>query len=233
MTNNWLTIIQDYLLPPTCLLCGSPGRASMDLCTHCHDLLMRNEHCCSRCAVPFEQPWQQPLLCGDCQQQPANFDETHAPFLYQGAIRYLIAGLKFHSQFKNARLLGTLLAQHLPSAGERPECLIPVPLHNRRYRERGFNQAVEIARVVGHELAIPLSLDSCIRSRNTPHQIRLSAQHRRRNVKQAFAVRRLPKAHHVAIVDDVMTTGATAAELARVLKKAGVARVDVWVCARA
>ena len=233
MLNNWFAIIQDYLLPPTCLLCGSPGRTSMDLCAHCRDLLARNDHCCCRCAVPFEHAWLQPLLCGDCQRQPASFDETYAPFLYQGAIRYLIAGLKFHSQFKNARLLGMLLAQHLPSASERPECLIPVPLHGRRYRERGFNQAAEIARVVGRELAIPVSPDSCIRRRNTPHQVLLSAKRRRQNVKQAFAVRRLPKARHVAIVDDVMTTGATVAELARVLKKAGVARVEVWVCARA
>ena len=205
----------------------------MDLCRHCNSLLIRNDLCCYRCGIPFEQGAKLPLLCGDCQQRTVTFDETHAPFIYQGAIRYLISGLKFRSQFKNARLLGMLMAERLKPSAERPEFLIPVPLHQSRYRQRGFNQAIEIAQTIGRELAIPLSLNDCIRQRDTPHQAVLSAKKRRTNIKHAFLVRNRPTTGHVAIVDDVMTTGATVAELAIALKKAGVARADVWACARA
>ena len=118
-------------------------------------------------------------------------------------------------------------------SAEPPEYLIPVPLHRNRYRQRGFNQAIEIAQSLSRELAIPLNLNACVRLRDTPHQIDLSAKQRRKNMKHAFAARGLSTIRHVAIVDDVMTTGATASELAIALKNAGVDRVDVWVCARA
>lgn len=233
MVNNWLDIIQNSLLPPTCILCGNPGLGSKDLCVFCSDLLIKNTHCCYRCGAHFEQAFPGPLLCGDCQNKNPGFDETHAPFLYQGAIRYLISGLKFRRQFKNARLLGMLMTDHLKQSAEMPDCLVPVPLHPRRYRERGFNQSIEIARTLTRELSIPLDLNCCVRSRNTPHQIGLSAKERRKNIKNSFAVKTPLTAAHIAIVDDVMTSGTTASELATVLKKAGALRVDVWVCARA
>jgi ComF family protein len=173
------------------------------------------------------------MLCGRCLSQPPAYDRTYTPFIYQGAIRYLITHLKFGADYKNARLLGQLLAEHLHDTAERPDCIIPIPLHKSRYRERGFNQAIEIARILSKELQIPLDLDSCIRHRDTPHQIALPAKQRRKNMKNAFSLRKPITAQHVAIIDDVMTTGTTAHELAVVLKKSGVAKVDVWVCARA
>ena len=129
MVNNWIDIIQNYLLPPTCILCGRPGLPSMDICHHCKNQLIRNQHCCYRCGAVLEKTIDRPLLCGACQIRKASFDETHAPFIHHGAIRHLIASLKFHAQFKNARLLGMLMAEYLKMTAERPECLIPVPLH--------------------------------------------------------------------------------------------------------
>jgi ComF family protein len=164
---------------------------------------------------------------------PPAFDATYAPFLHQATTRYLITGLKFNAQYKNARLLGLLLAQGLKQSASLPDGLLPVPLHKSRYRERGFNQSIEIARTVGKELQIPVDVNSCVRHRDTPHQTKLTAKQRRANVKNAFTVIKPITARHIAIVDDVMTTGSTVLELARVLKKAGVARVDVWVCTRA
>ena len=233
MVNNWLDIIQNYLLPPTCILCGNPGQASRDICGPCAELLITNPYCCYRCGIPFEHAPTGPVLCGDCQKRMPGFDETHAPFKHQSAIRFLISGLKFRRQFKNARLLGLLMADYLKISAEMPDCLVPVPLHPRRYRERGFNQSIEIARTLSRELAIPIDLDCCIRSRNTPHQIDLPAKERRKNMKNAFTVNRPLRFDHIAIIDDVMTTGTTVSELARALKKAGAVRVDVWVCARA
>lgn len=230
---DWLNIIQDYLLPPTCVLCGNPGHQRRDLCLPCYRQLPRNTQCCYQCADGLDTTGAAPNICGRCLSLRPAFDETHAPFLYDGAVRYLIARLKFGADYKNARLLGSLLAEHVRSVAEHPELIVPVPLHCSRYRERGFNQALEIARTVARELAIPLDWRSCRRLRATPHQTGLSAQRRRGNLRQAFAVTRPVKARHVALLDDVMTTGATVHELARVLKKAGVVRVDVWVCARA
>jgi ComF family protein len=173
------------------------------------------------------------VLCGRCLSHPPAFDQTYAPFVHQGAIRHLVGSLKFGSCYKNARLLGLLLAEHVKQTADRPELILPVPLHKARYRSRGFNQAIEIARTVANELNLPLDLNSCIRHRDTPHQTQLSAQKRRKNLKHAFSLIKPLQVRHVAILDDVMTTGSTVHELAALLKKSGVTQVDVWVCARA
>ena len=233
MVNNWLNIIQDYLLPPTCILCGNNGFDSQDICTACFNDLQINIHCCYRCAEIFEAPNCTPQLCGHCISQPPFFDETHAPFTHQGIIKYLIARLKFNHQYKNARLLGMLLANHLKITAEMPEIIIPIPLHKKRYQERGFNQSVEIAKTLSKHLHIPIDTNSCIRYRNTPHQIDLPAKQRRKNINNAFKIIQPIKAKHVALLDDVMTTGSTVNELAKILKKSGVNRVDIWICARA
>ena len=254
MVYNWINIIQDYLLPPTCILCGNPGHNSRDICHLCYTQLPRNNLCCYRCAEILEPPATAPVLCGRCLSSHPAFDETVAPFIHQGAIRYLIGNLKFGANYKNARLLGLLLADHLTNlsgtdlhlpegcragkpdmkqTAERPDLILPVPLHKTRYRRRGFNQAIEIARTVAEEMQIPLDLTSCRRHRDTPHQTQLPAKKRRKNLKNAFSLIKPIHARHIAILDDVMTTGSTAHELAYVLKKSGASRVDVWVCARA
>ncbi len=230
---NWLDIIQEALLPPTCILCGNPGFNSLDICETCHVRLPRNNVCCYRCAEIFASPIVAPTLCGRCLSETPSFDETHAPFIHQDEIRHLITGLKFGAQFKNARLLGNLLADHVGKAAEKPDCIIPVPLHKARYHERGFNQALEIARTVSKSLGIPVDYASCGRHKDTPHQTGLSAKKRRQNLRRAFSVQNSIQAQHIAIIDDVMTTGSTANALATELKKAGASRVDVWVCARA
>jgi ComF family protein len=233
MVNNWINIIQDCLIPPTCILCEGAGFDSQDICHACFNDLQRNTDCCYRCAQLFEMPSITPHLCEDCLDTPPIFDEAHAPFIHQGITRYLITSLKFNKQYKNARLLGYLLADYLDQSVEKPALIIPIPLHKQRYKERGFNQSIEIAKNLSKRLAIPLDTTSCIRQRDTLHQVGLSGEERRQNIKNAFMVRKTIKAHHVAIVDDVVTTGATANEFAIVLKKSGVSRVDLWSCSRA
>jgi len=230
---HWLNIIQDCFFPPTCLLCGHDGDDRRDLCHICHIDLPWNKACCACCAARLETGPAAAALCGQCLSNPPAFDETHAPFVFQGAIRHLITALKYQADGKNARLLGQLLAEHLIHTAAMPELLIPVPLHPSRYRKRGFNQTIEIARTVAKELSLPLDLTGCRRLRNTAQQTALSAKQRRNNMKEAFAVAKPLKAKHVAILDDVMTSGSTAHGLALALKKAGVEQVDVWVCARA
>lgn len=233
MVNNWIDIIQDYFFPPTCILCGNAGYNSRDICHSCYGQLPRIGHCCSRCSGPFGAPGIEQGLCGRCLRRNPSFDKTYAPFLYQGAVSHLITSLKFNARYPNARLLGLLMAEYLKRGAEMPDRIIPVPLHSARYRQRGFNQALEIARTVAKELDIPLDLASCIRHRDTPHQTGLVAKQRRRNMRNAFALVKPIEAGHMALIDDVMTTGSTVQEIAGLLKKAGVSRVDVWVCARA
>lgn len=216
------------------MVCGSPGFKGYDLCPLCYSQISINQHACTQCA-DFIQPIdaEHPHLCGRCLSETPAFDTTQAPFLYQGLMPFLISGLKFNARYKNARLLGLLLSRHLTLPNPKPDLLIPMPLHPSRYRERGFNQALEIARTLSKTVTIPLQTNHCIRLRDTPHQTRLSAKQRRKNIKNAFLVKQDFSGKHLVIVDDVMTTGATANELALTLKKAGARRVDVWVCARA
>jgi ComF family protein len=232
MTQPWLEGLLQRLYPPTCVLCGAPGQAGLDLCEGCRADLPHNRHACPRCALPLpEDPAAG--LCGPCQRHPPPFAASHAAFRYEDPLPPLIAGMKFRARFNLARLLGQCLALALLEQGaERPGLIIPVPLHPKRLRERGYNQALEIAREPAAALGIPIDGTGCIRALHTNAQVGLDDRERRRNVRGAFAVRRPPAARHVAILDDVVTTGSTVTELTRVLRAAGVERVDVWAVAR-
>ena len=205
----------------------------MDLCQPCYNAQIEIGSHCYCCAKRFESDSLNLHLCGDCQNNRPAFDKTYSPFTHQGAIRYLINQLKFNGAYKNSRLLGLILADYLRKNAELPDLIIPVPLHPQRYKQRGFNQTLEIAKVVAKELAIPINTSCCIRVRNTPHQISLTAKQRHKNIKNAFQLKKAPSEKHIAILDDVMTTGATANELAKTLKLSSTRQVDVWVCARA
>jgi ComF family protein len=144
-----------------------------------------------------------------------------------------LLGLKYHRQLPVARLLGRLMTEHISNTSiVMPQALVPVPLHVSRLRQRGFNQSIELFLPVARAMGIPLLREVVIRHRATSSQVGLSRSQRRRNLRGAFVVREsLPE--HVAIVDDVVTTGTTVNELARVLRRAGVERIDVWSVARA
>jgi len=146
----------------------------------------------------------------------------------------LIHAFKFAGQLHIATVLGELMAGRILDTNvPLPELLIPVPLHPIRLRERGFNQALELARVISNKLTIPIDYRSCERSRKTVAQSLLPAKERHQNIKGAFTVHHPFKVKSVAIIDDVMTTGHTVNELASVLKDAGVDHVQVWAVARA
>ena len=224
------TRMQQWLLPLRCLLCDASGANGIDLCAECTTELPRNPSCCARCALPLAVP---AALCGQCQRKPPPWDAAWAPFRYAWPLDRLESRYKFGRDLAAGRVLGTLW-QRQPLALALPELILPIPLHNGRLRQRGYNQALELARPLARAFDVPLQHDLLQRIRATPAQTELDAATRRRNVRGAFALRRgasLPA--HVAVLDDVMTTGATLAECARVLKRAGVLRVDVWALARA
>lgn len=227
---RWLSHLHRWLLPWRCLLCGDAGADGMDLCADCAAELPRNTQCCQRCALPL--PISAPL-CGRCQRKAPPWDATWAPFRYAWPLDRLETRFKFGRDLAAGRVLTTLW-QREPTPIALPQMIIPVPLHQRRLRERGYNQALEIARPIARSFGMACRHDVLLRTRHTDAQTGLDAVERRRNLRGAFVVRnaaQLPA--HVAVLDDVFTTGATLAECVRTLKRAGVMRVDAWALARA
>ena len=220
-------------LPPTCVLCGAPGTAGLDLCAGCRDDLPLNDHACPRCALPLPLAQPQDWACGACQRRAPPFATSHIPYLYRDGMIHLIGEAKFGGKLNLTRLLGLCLARSLRDRNvDRPEVIIPVPLHPQRLRERGYNQTLEIARALAADLAIPVDPRTCVRLRAITPQEGLDQEARRINVRGAFGVNRPLRVRHVALLDDVVTTGSTAAEVTRVLLAAGAQRVDLWALAR-
>ena len=226
MVNIWSIIGQ--ITGIACALCHQPGDR---LCSTCAQALPYNHKPCPRCALPLPEAASDAVLCADCQARAPRFDKVVAPLLYQPPVDDLVASLKYHQQFHLGPVLTEILAQAVRKEGSGVQVLLPVPMPGPGLRERGFNQAAELARHLSLQLKIPWSVEYLSRVRGNRHQQSLRRNQRRRNVRGVFACRGKPPAR-VALIDDVMTTGATAEEASRILKRAGVARVEVWTVAR-
>lgn len=221
------------LFPPTCVLCGAPGARGRDLCEGCAADLPYNRDACPRCALPFAVPRPPGSLCGACQRHPPPSACALAALRYETPLPTLVGAMKFRGRLNHARLLGALLADAVQRrAAPLPQALVPVPLHPGRLAARGYNQAVEIARVVGRVLDLPLDVACCRRVLATPPQAGLDEPTRRRNIRGAFTALTPFPWGQVAILDDVLTTGSTVNELTRVLRRAGARSVEVWAVAR-
>jgi ComF family protein len=221
-----------FLYPSHCVLCGAKGVGDRDLCADCFAELPWNRHPCPRCAAPLPPDADTPL-CGECIKQSPSWDEAKSPLAYGFPVDKLVQRFKFEGDLAVGRLFGVLLAEYLAAGEDRPDCIVPVPLHASRLKERGFNQAVELARPVSRRLKVKVRLDLCERSRATQVQSTLDADERRKNLKDAFTVKAPVQGLHVALLDDVVTTGATAESLAHALREAGARRVTLWSACRA
>ncbi|HWK50058.1 MAG TPA: ComF family protein, partial [Steroidobacter sp.] len=208
------------LWPPRCGLCGRSAQQNLDLCAGCEADLPLNDNACEHCAEPLPASRSRLALCGRCLQRAPVFDACVAPFRYDFPVDRMIQGLKYRRELAYGRILGQLLARHLSQRDTRPELVIPVPLGVARYRERGFNQARELALPVCESLGLALRSDLIARQRETLEQASLDRSGRLKNTQQAFALTAPLKARHVAIVDDVVTTGSTVNEISKVLRAA-------------
>ena len=228
----------DVILPPICHICHSfiPNANALHICPTCRDLLpLVVSPLCSICGIPFIGAGGD-HRCGACLTHPPHFDTARAHFLYEGPIRDLIHSFKYNQRTHLGYPLALLSLEGVSalSADHKPHLIIPVPLHRSRLRQRGFNQAVLLGRVLSRRLSLPMMMDALVRTRPTEPQIELSAAERRVNVKGAFSVAR---PDHVAgkrilLLDDVMTTGSTMNECAKELKKAGAKMVIAVTIAR-
>lgn len=205
-------IVTMALLPPTCCLCGARGRdATLDLCDVCFAMLPRSQE----------------------DNAPASFAHALVPFRYDYPVNHFIRGLKFRGERVYARVLGTLLAEARTAIDlPLPQAVIPVPLHSSRYRERGFNQAHELALYAARRLRLQVDSRCLTRVLATQEQSGLPLSERAQNVQNAFRMNRPLRATRIALVDDVLTTGSTAAEAARVLTEAGATDIELWAAAR-
>ncbi|MFP5307328.1 MAG: ComF family protein [Gammaproteobacteria bacterium] len=220
--------ILDAVLPPRCRSCAEVLDVGM-VCAPCTAAMPWNADACGRCALPLPAAG----TCPRCLARAPRFDAAWAAFRLEPPIQQFVHRLKYHADFALAALLGELMATRLRAgAPPLPQLLVPVPLHPRRLMQRGYNQALELARAVGTRCGIPLAMQATRRVRATDDQIGQSAAARRRNMRRAFVVEQDLSGLHIALVDDVMTTGATLDELARVCRAAGAARIEAWAVAR-
>jgi ComF family protein len=230
----------DLPFPPTCILCGAPAETGRDLCAGCAAELPVLGLACVRCALPLpaaavagSSDDSDGPLCGGCRRKPPPFLRAHAAFRYEQPLPALVAGFKFNGRLNTLRLMGQLLADALDGAAvDAPQTIIPVPLHTRRLRQRGYDQALELARIVGRRLEVPVATAACVRTRATPPQTSLEGKARQQNLRGAFRATADLTGAHVALLDDVVTTTSTVAEVAHTLRRAGATRVDVWCLAR-
>jgi len=227
---RWVDGAVEALFPSYCLLCGARGQGALSLCAACAAEMPRNTTCCARCALPLDAPAP---LCGRCIKREPLWDSAWVPFRYEWPLAQLESRFKFGADLAAGRTLSLLwTASQAPH--DLPDAIVPVPLHRSRLRQRGYNQALELAKPLAKHFGASVVSDALRRTRATLAQTELTAVQRRRNVRGAFVANLDGKApEHVAVLDDVFTTGATLAECVRVLKHEGAHRVDVWALARA
>lgn len=214
-------------LPLRCLVCGDPGSDSLDLCRACHGDLPWNDHACLLCALPLAEG-EPTGICGKCVATAPRQQAAAATFVYAPPIDQLLIRFKFHQDLAAGRLLSQLMLQRVPPWLDAP--LAPMPLHTRRLRRRGYDQALELTRPLAKEMCVPLWRD-LVRNRATAAQSELDAASRQHNLRGAFTVGATPP-DKLILVDDVMTTGATLDAALRALEEAGLTHAAFWVCAR-
>ena len=220
-------------MPLRCVFCGANRRPDRPpICKDCCAELPWNNLACRRCACPVIAQLPDGVSCASCQRDPPPYSVAVAPLIYAFPVDAAIKAMKFRRKLLYAPAFGHLLYEAMVGLPPEIDALLPVPLHWRRQMVRGFNQASELCRTIKEKTGIPL-LPNVVRKRATPYQSGLIAAHRQRNLRAAFAVRGEIRAQHVLIVDDVITTGETCRQLARVLLQAGTQKVSVLAVARA
>lgn len=229
---GWLNELLFALIPGTCILCQARTYRHLDLCVDCESNLPRVTHACRQCGLPVGSG---SALCGRCIVSPPIYERCFAPFVYTWPIDKLVNDFKNHDRIILGKMLAHAMANAYMAATSPehfPDILLPVPLHKRRLRARGFNQSLEIAEVLADMSGTRLDNRLCRRVTDATPQKSLNARQRKHNLKGAFVLDRSPQGERVAIVDDVVTTGATVGEIGRLLLSHGALRVEVIALAR-
>ena len=217
-----------FATPQSCLLCGqTPSEAP--LCSGCCRDLPSVDCACNRCGAPGNAGG----ICFQCQQNPPVYDRVTSAYRYEYPVSTLIKNIKYKKRPELLRALSNGLVERIIKSADMPDCIVPVPLHYFRLVERGFNQSLELSRLLGRQLQLPVDHGLLKRNRATVPQSSLAPEKRAMNVRRAFSLSGQPRYRCVALVDDIITSGATANEIARLLKNSGIKQVFVWSLAHA
>lgn len=228
MRKKLASIAQRLKLPAICPLCNQYHRNNTALCLSCFSSILSTGAACTICANPL--PDGIPGLCGLCIKQKPWFDEVWVSHPFEEPLRSLIHRFKYNQGLYLAKTLVSLMEKDFPE-DTKPDYLIPVPLHPERLKIRGYNQAAILTQLLSRKYNIPYRLNLCRKVINTAPQATLPSEERKKNLQKAFSVKPF-QAQHIVIVDDLLTTGSTVNELARLFRKNGVDRISVWCCAR-
>ena len=224
--NSFLPRLYSNLPSIPCRLCGALSQEYALCCACITDLPLLGPSC-PRCAMPTTHS----QLCGQCLSHPPEQDLSFSLFRYHASIKHLIADLKYHDKLYLTQLFSHLMSEQLKHR-PLPHCLIPIPLHPKRLRQRGYNQSVELAKTLSKQLGIPVSNRYLSRIINTVPQASLPFKHRKNNIQHAFKLMSSNVPLHIALIDDVLTTGHTANIAAKLLRQKGVKIIEVWTIAR-
>jgi ComF family protein len=218
-----------FVSPTFCRICDEPAEHS--ICADCFAQMPHQIQFCWQCALPFQQA-EKVTVCGECLAHPPPFERILAPFRYQPPISEMISRFKYQAALHDGRLLGSWLGDYVQVQQIPVDLIIPLPLHSSRLRQRGFNQAAELAHWISRIVQVPWRTDILLRCQQGSEQQGLPRRERQRNIRRVFQVAKAPGVMRVALVDDVVTTGATVRAAARCLRQAGVSQVFVWAVAR-
>ncbi len=215
----------------TCLLCRGISAFSERICSGCMNDLPKNNNACYCCAEPMQN---NDFLCGQCQQKERPFFRSVVPYLYEFPVAEMLKALKYKQNLTYALPLSVFLSRHIQTAYEEdvlPDVIIPMPLHRTRLVSRGYNQAGVLAKKIAQQLSLPLDTNLVKRIKNTPPLLEINAKNRKIVLKSAFFVQKNTY-NRVALVDDIVTSGASIESVTDALKKSGIERVDIWCVAR-
>jgi len=227
LTHQWLELYRK-VFPIPCLLCGLPAY-QLGLCQACIAELPLVNDACIRCATPLKNA----QICGQCLKLPPFQDRSFSLYRYEGSVRRCITAFKYNKQLQLGPLFAQQMSKLLLTRSHLPECLIPIPLHPKRLRQRGYNQAAEVAKKLASTLNVAYRPELIRRVRLTQSQSDLPFKQRKNNMRNVFAYGEGELPSHIAIIDDVMTSGYTAGEAAKIFRRQGVEIIEVWTIARA
>ena len=236
----------DFLYPSQCQLCDcretlqQTGFQYNYLCEPCYNDIQHNSDACALCAIPLNTAsintsQSSANICGHCTKSPPLYDTSWSPFIYAQPLEWRIQELTFNAKLHFASLLSSLMMDNFPPhlIINKPDIIIPMPLHPQRLKQRGFNQSHLLVKPIAKHLNLSIDIKSSLRIRDTEHQTGKNARQRKQNIKNAFTFNNKKNYQHAVIFDDVITTGSSVSELTKTLKQAGIKRVDVWCLARA
>ena len=229
MFQKTASITQRIVIPSICSLCHHQHKKPTAICEPCTQLLSRLENPCRYCSL--ELPSEHFPICGECLRTPPTFDRVITHFAFEEPLRTLLHEFKYNQALYLRDFFVDLMLQQFDQDAALADCIMPIPLHQQRIKQRGFNQAAELAKRLARIVNIPYDAKTVKKIANTLPQVGLNAHERRKNLRQSFTAK--PSSYdYVLLIDDLLTTGSTANEVASALKQQGVRRVDVWCCAR-